>query len=87
MGNLPQTPHVEGQARIVARGAAPVDPQLAQVEQHAVIEVALIDVGADLTLVLSEFLCRALGVQHEAVSHEIDRVKSGLRPLRPSWGK
>ena len=87
VGHPPQALHVERQARIVARGAAPVDPQLAQVEQHAVIEVALIDVGADLTLVLSEFLCRALGVQHEAVSHEIDRCEVGFEAAAPELGE
>jgi hypothetical protein len=57
----------------------PVDAQLAQVEQHAVVELALVDVGADLALVTVELLSRALRVEHEAMGDEVVRREVGLQ--------
>lgn len=71
--DLPQAHDVERQRRIVAGSATTVNPQLTEVEQHAEVEMALIDVGPDLTLVRREILRRALRVEHERVRHKIDR--------------
>lgn len=45
--------------------------------------MALIDVRTDLTLVRGELLRRALGVEHEAMSNEVDRCEIGLQAAAP----
>jgi len=71
----------------VTFGATAVDPELTSVEQHAVVEVALVDVGTDLTLVSPEILGRALGVEHKAMRDEIDRREIRLQAAAAKLGK
>ena len=83
-GGLPEREQPDGQVGLVPpRSAA----DLPQVEEEAEVELPLVDVAADLALVYVEVLLRrALGVEHEGVCDEVERVKSGFIPLRPSWG-
>ena len=76
----PEPLDIEGELRIVPVRAAAVDAQLPQVEQDAVVEMALVDVLADLTLMRIEILQRALGVEYEAVGYEVDRREVRLQP-------
>ena len=71
--DLPQREQRKRELRHVAGLSAAVDAHLAQVEEHPVLELALIDVAADLRLVRGEVLGRALGVEDEAVGDEIVR--------------
>jgi hypothetical protein len=77
----------------VSARAASIDPQLTEVEQHAVVEMALVDVSADLALVCPEILCRALRVEHEPVRHQVDGREVGLQSAAAElrevgvWGK
>lgn len=67
--------------------AAPVDPDLAQVEQDAVVEVPLVDVGPDLLLVSCQLLRGALGVEHEPVGHQVVGREVGLQATAPELGE
>lgn len=60
--------------------APAVDAQLFEVEQHAVVQVPLVDVGADLPFVVAELLRRRFGVEHEAVGDEVHRCEVWLEP-------
>jgi hypothetical protein len=79
VGDLPKSSDIEREPGIVPVHPASVHPQLTQVEQHAVVEMALVDVGADLPLVVVQILQRALRVEHEAVSNEVDRREIRLQ--------
>lgn len=81
--DLPKPSYVERKPGLVSRRTAPVHAQLTQVEQDAVVEMALIDVGADLTLVRAERLGRALCVQHKSVGDEVDRREVRLESAAP----
>ena len=78
---------VEGELGIVPERAAAVDAELTQVEQHAVIEMALIDVVADLPLVSAEMMYELFASSTKRWATRSIGVKSGFRPLRPSCGK
>lgn len=70
---LPQRQQREGECLDRALAAALVDAHLTQVEQHAIVEAALVDVAADLRLVDVEIaLDRALGIEHEAMGHQVN---------------
>lgn len=85
--HLPERQQPDRQVAIVSSRAAAVDAQLPEIEQQAVVELALVDVAPDLRLVLGKVLPRALGVQHEAVGDEIDRREVRLQATRLSCGK
>jgi hypothetical protein len=73
-GKLPQGQEREGEVPDRPPHAALVDAHLAQVEQHALVEAALVHVAADLRLVGVEIaLGAALGIEHEPMGHQIDR--------------
>jgi hypothetical protein len=84
---LPQRKHGEGDLADGASLAAAVDLERPQVEQHPVVELALIDVLAYLRLVRSELLRRALGIQYEPVRHQVVRREVGLQEPPAALGK
>jgi len=67
----------------VAGDAAAVDADLAEVEEHSEVELALIDVLADLRLVRRQVLRGALGVEHEAMGDQVDRREVRLQAAAP----
>ena len=67
--------------------ATPVDAHLAQVEEDPIVELALIDVSADLGLVRAKVLGRALRVEHVAVRDEVVRGEVRLEAAAPELGK
>jgi hypothetical protein len=82
--DLPQPLNVERESRVVPAHPASIHPQLAQVEQHPVVEMPLVDVGTDLAFVDVEILRRALRVEHEAVRDEVDRREVRLQAAAPA---
>lgn len=77
----------EREAGIRASMAAPIYPELTQVKEHPVVELALIDVAADLALMGVQILRRTLGIENEPWATRSWGVKSGFSPPRPSCGK